>query len=129
MNDDEPEAVEARLSALRGLQPGWLDGQNGWPPSWEVIDWLRRVLQARYPSQLDQPWLFPTPEGGIQAEWCFGFSEVTLDIQPQAVTGTLHALDLTTDSDDAEIIRLDTDEAWDALFCRLKQLMFAACNE
>jgi hypothetical protein len=59
-----------KLGDLRHLKRGWLDG-HGEPPtaaalarSCEVL----RALLAAHPD-IESPGVFPTPAGGVQAEW------------------------------------------------------------
>lgn len=65
-----------RLQALADLEPGWLDGE-GLPIAEEVIAWAADVLEAAEGKGMPAPHIFPSPCGGIQAEWSFGRVEVS----------------------------------------------------
>jgi len=74
-----------RLVELTELQAGWLDGE-GQPVSQQAqasADVLRQLLEQ---YEVPVPFLYPTPEGGLQAEWS------TLDAKTGAggeITATL----------------------------------------
>lgn len=73
----------ARLSELQSLPEGWLDG-SGFavqPGAVDVAEILRNVLEK---TDIPVPYLYPTPEGGFQAEWSVDDTqlEVTLYIGP-----------------------------------------------
>ena len=69
----DPNDVAARLDDLRGIKNGWLDGR-GFAPSSQGLDWLARCFASYYPDALPPPYLYPTAEGGVQAEWSLGDS-------------------------------------------------------
>lgn len=72
--------VSEQLAQLRTLSPGWLDGQ-GMPPSAESLAWTTEIL-GKLPSDgsIPRPYLYPTPEGSIQAEWDIGPWSVTVEV-------------------------------------------------
>jgi hypothetical protein len=76
------QALEARIKELGDLKPGWLnDGYDllkpGWldgygdAPSGAALSRSREVLFALLAAHPDigAPGIFPTPTGGVQAEW------------------------------------------------------------
>lgn len=107
----DPLDVPARLEELRTLQDGWLEG-DGRAPSKEGLDWLSRAFSQHYPDELPLPYLYPTEEGGIQAEWTLKPNEVTLEIDLGRRTGEWHALNLETDEDQSEMLNLDELQDW-----------------
>ena len=68
--------VRARLAVLAELQPGWLDGV-GAPFEPDALDWVAEVLERAEGEGLVRPYLYPTPEGCVQAEWSFPGAEVS----------------------------------------------------
>lgn len=75
--DDERSAdvmkVWDRLKSFEEITNGWYEGE-GWPPSRQAIELARGVLGrllVEHPY-LPRPGVFPTPEGGVQAEWILG---------------------------------------------------------
>lgn len=60
------QSIEDRLAELATLQPGWLDGEG------EAImpTTLARALHL-FRDLKPRPYLYPTPDGSVQAEWSF----------------------------------------------------------
>ena len=75
----DPMDVAARLDELRTLKNGWFEGK-GLAPKSELMDWLADQFESNFPDQLTSPFLYPTAEGGVQAEWSLGTWETTLEI-------------------------------------------------
>ena len=75
---DHPRAqdigrVWSRLDALNQVPDGWLDGE-GAAPTAHALSIARRVLARLLADSqsVTKPTVFPTPRGGIQAEWIIG---------------------------------------------------------
>jgi hypothetical protein len=62
-----------RLDELRALRDGWLEG-DGMTPDAVVVAHAREVLTRLLVDNRERPRLklYPTPDGGIQAEWTIG---------------------------------------------------------
>jgi hypothetical protein len=74
------KSVDAQLASLKALTPGWFD-ETG--PAYEPagLDWLGTLLNGLLDSfQLPTPYLYPTPEGRVQAEWSAPHWEVIVNI-------------------------------------------------
>jgi len=113
-----PSAVPARLDHLRGIKDGWLDG-CGLAPSPEGLDWLERCLDglaqcydSRFDFALPSPYLYPTAEGGVQAEYSFGPYEITLEIDLRRKFGQWQLLQTIGGWDDWEELDLAQPESW-----------------
>ena len=82
-----PEAVE-KIRKLRDLEPDW-DGYGGIPPTEEAVKATAGLLLETYKltqGQLENPFIAPLPEGGLELEWELDSSvELMLVIPP---TGT-----------------------------------------
>ncbi len=59
--------VPAQIDKLRDMQPGWLDGE-GSAPSHSGLDWLSGIFSRYYPKNATLPYVYPTPEGGVDME-------------------------------------------------------------
>lgn len=57
-----------RLDELRVLKSGWLDGQ-GSVPSKSQFDYLEAFFDALSRRGVPNPYIYPTSDGGVQAEW------------------------------------------------------------
>jgi len=107
----DPLDILARLEELSALPDGWLEGRGQAPPQ-AGLDWLGRAFDRYYPEDLPLPYLYPTEEGGVQAEWTLGPQETTLEIDLSTHRGQWHRLNLDTDEDEVKDLDLDDTEAW-----------------
>lgn len=110
--------VAARLDDLRGIENGWLDG-CGLAPSAEGLDWLAQCFgrlaqcyESRVKHALPPTYLYPTAEGGVQAEWSFGPYEITLKIDLSCQSGQWHAVHTAAGWDDWKQLDLAQSESW-----------------
>ncbi len=103
--------VRARLDQFKSLEAGWLDGQ-GVPVSDSGLDWLADAIDRHYPDDVPPPRLYPTPEGGISAEWSPGQWEVSLEVDLEAQAGNLHALNVETGEDFVDDLDLSEHGDW-----------------
>lgn len=85
---DSPHADEViklweRLDSFDQIREGWLDG-IGAPPTAEARTRAREVLARLLVSHsaLPRPRIFPTPDGGVQAEWVIGAWAADLKFYP-----------------------------------------------
>lgn len=67
------EKLWARIDSLASVGEGWLEGE-GRAPTEGVLARAREVLARLLVEHRDieRPKVFPTPEGGLQAEWAIG---------------------------------------------------------
>ena len=103
--------VRSRLDEFRKLEDGWLDGQ-GLAPSQSGLDWLTDSFDRHYPPEIGLPHLYPTFEGGIQAEWSFPTREINLEVNLQTHQADWYNLDLESDEDEIKTLNLDDDDMW-----------------
>lgn len=68
--------IERRLAVLARLPEGWLDG-TGASIDKQALAWIAEVLKRAEADGLQRPYLYPTPEGMVQAEWSFPGAEVS----------------------------------------------------
>ena len=109
------------VSLLTELQDGWLDGK-GYAPERSALDWLARSFEVNFDPDLPLPYLYPTAEGGVQAEWSAGTWEVTLDIDLLKQTAEYQALHLTTQACNECVLDLSQQGAWQQLNESLNKL-------
>jgi hypothetical protein len=117
----DPQDVTLRLEELAALQNGWLDG-TGVAPNKDALPKLARLFDTSFDSDLPLPFLYPTPEGGLQAEWNLGDWSVTLEIELEHLGAAYHALDLKTGASDELTLSLDSPAEWARLNGILKNL-------
>lgn len=120
----DPLDIPARLDELRSLQDGWLDGK-GVAPSTAGLDWLANAFDSKYPEDLPLPFVYPTADGGVRAEWSMEPYELSLEIDLSKKTGAWHQLKMDTDEEDARSLNLETDEDWTWLADRVRKVQEA----
>lgn len=117
----DPLDIDLRLEKLSQLKEGWLDGK-GLAPASEQLDWLAGAFDTNFDADLPLPYLYPTAEGGIQAEWTLNEWAVSLEIELERKLGTFQALNLQNDTSTEHIFPLDNPEGWSELNEALKAL-------
>ena len=117
----DPNDIASRLDDLRALKPGWLDGK-GFAPDLRGLDWLAQCFESRYPDHLPLPYLYPTAEGGVQAEWSCHAHEITLDISLDTHHGDWHVLNMATGEETPWELDLDELSAWSQLSAAIQRL-------
>lgn len=117
----DPLEVTTRLEALAELEEGWLDGK-GHAPDKNRLVWLSTAFDTLYDPTLPLPYLYPTAEGGIQAEWSSGDWEIPLEINLAGQVAEWQALNLNTQECREESLNLAKPEDWQALNQKLQEL-------
>jgi hypothetical protein len=117
----EPLDIFLRLDELAKLDDGWLDGK-GRAAEKEKLEWLGNAFDSFFDTDLPLPYLYPTAEGGIQAEWSLSGWEVSLEIDLDKQTGEYQALNVMEDKATELTFSLDNHEGWSKLNDVLKQL-------
>ena len=117
----DPLDVTARLEELRSLKDGWLEG-GGRALSHEGLDWLLRSFNQHYPENLPPPYLYPTEEGGVQAEWSLGPKEVSLEIELRSYSGEWHVLDMETNEVCERTLNINSANDWKWLVEQVRQM-------
>lgn len=95
---DELQRIDERLDELSALRAGWLDG-DGRAIAESAIDNARRALPDLLGRDVPRVRIFPTPEGGVQAEWTVADTElgVTFDAD-----GSVYAISVNILSGESE---------------------------
>ena len=121
--DVRPDSLDitARLEELRALKDGWLEG-DGQTLSREGLDWLLRTFERHYPENLPPPYLYPTEEGGVQAEWSLGPKEVSLEIELRSHSGGWHVLDMETNEVSERTLNINNANDWKWLVEQIRQM-------
>lgn len=117
----DPLDVTLRLEELASLKDGWLDGK-GQAPTMAKLQQLATLFDTNFDADLPLPHLYPTPDGGIQAEWSLGDWEATLEINLDTKIGEYQALNLSDRKTHEHILPLSTSDGWKALNEALKSV-------
>lgn len=113
--------IPARLDEFRDMKDGWLEGE-GVAPSLEGLDWLATGFDRYFPDDLPLPYLYPTPEGGVQAEWSLSENEISLEIDLVTHQGAWHRLEMNTHADDVQELKLD-DNGWAWIVAEIRKMV------
>jgi len=116
-----PLDVIVRIDELRQLKRGWLD-EKGEAFDAQQLDWVVEAFKNFYPDQAKLPYLFPTPEGNLLAEWSLEANSVSLEIDLSDRTAEWHALNLITNGEETERIDLNESDSWRSLGDTVKKL-------
>jgi hypothetical protein len=117
----DPLDVTLRLEELAKLSDGWLDGK-GRAPAKDQLDRLADAFDSNFDTDLPLPHLYPTAEGGVQAEWSLNDWEVSLGIDIERQEGVYQALNLKDDTCTDLTLSLGGREGWSQLNDELKRL-------
>lgn len=121
----DPMDLTARLEELAELKDGWFEG-HGLAPSRVSLQWLSKTYEASLPDDLPLPYAYPTPEGGIQLEWNFGTTEVSLEIDLAQHLGQWHAIDLKTEGETERMLNLNETTDWQWIRIQISELIKGA---
>jgi hypothetical protein len=121
ISDLDPMDVGLRLDELSQLQSGWLNGKGrGFDRG--RLDKLVAQFDRFYPGDLSLPHIYPTAEGGVQAEWSIGTWEVSLEIDVGSLLGDYQAFNIASRECKEIAINLNIEEGWVALRNQLTQI-------
>lgn len=113
--------VGLRLDELTALSDGWLDGA-GIAPAAAQLDRLAEYFDAHFAADLQLPHIYPTAEGGIQAEWSTGDWEVTLEVDLDLLAAEYQAYNIATEASTDLQIQLSGPEGWTELEAQLRAI-------
>jgi len=117
----DPLDVTLRLAALAELAPGWLNGK-GHAPDPNHTQWLAAAFEDNFDTNLPLPYLYPTSEGGIQAEWSISDWEASLEIDLHTKSATFQAFNLVTRELHEHDLVLTTGAGWQQINTILYQI-------
>ena len=122
----DPLDIETRLEELAQLQDGWLDGKGRALDEASLVS-LAQAFDERFSPDLPLPYLYPTPEGGVQAEWTLGSWEVSLEVTLPSLAADYQAVHTATGEtrEQALLLAAEDGSGWTALNDALAQLLEA----
>lgn len=94
-----PTPLDDRIAQIADLGEGWFEPNS---PRFEpdVLGYFRDYLSdVLADGTIPAPFIYPTPEGNLQAEWSFPAWEVTLLLRPRDPIALLHATHLESDAE------------------------------
>ncbi len=117
----DPLDVETRLNELAALEDRWLNGK-GVVPEKLGLNVLSEHFERNFDAELPLPHLYPTPEGGVLAEWTLDEWAVSLEIQLPSQTAQYQALHLTSNEYSDLDLNLNELSGWALLNEKLRAL-------
>jgi hypothetical protein len=91
----DAERVDTRMRELQALEAGWFDGR-GMAINPLTLKFVKACVIAVMAARPDvQPYLYPTPEGGVRVEYVVGDCEVSGEFD-ESRTCYFHAFDRVT---------------------------------
>lgn len=111
-----------RCMELLELAPGWLDGEAV-PPTRELLELVGAWLDEHQLQDLEQPRLFPTPEGGLEAEWRIGRLDLSIEFDPSSCLAEWHQLDLDSGAVVEQQAQLQDNPGMRELGIKLEQVL------
>ena len=117
----DPFNIGSRLDEFRCLEDGWAAGihsAENWGDDFgksfseDGLNWLETQFNLHYHRPSPRPYLYPTPDGGVQVEWSLGQFEVSLEICLSDHTAEWHSFDFSSGSSDTKCLNLDDTGAW-----------------
>ena len=117
----DPLDITVRVDELRALKRGWLDGKGDSLDS-QHLDWIVEAFKNFYPNDAKLPYLFPTPEGNLFAEWSLDSNSVSLEINLSTRSADWHVLNLATDVEETKQYNLAVQEDWDSIANSIKAM-------
>jgi hypothetical protein len=113
--------IELQLNNIAKLKEGWFDGKGSAFDS-DELKHLSDKFEQHFSPDIDLPYLYPTPDDSILAEWTFDKKyEVSLEIELPSLNAYYHQLNLDTKEDTDAELHLDKIDGWEELNCKLKK--------
>lgn len=117
----EPLDVSVQIDKLKKLNDGWLDGE-GKAPDHEALSRFMQTWDTYWVDSLPLPYIYPTPEGGIQAEWSIERYAISLEIEFPSQKSYYHQIHLDTKKDLDMDLDLTDQVGWETLKKTLQQV-------
>ncbi len=83
-----------RLAEIASLKDGWMNGKGKSFDKQKLLE-LAELFHSYYSLEHD-PYLYPTADGTIQAEWDVGKWRISMEIELGDMTGDFYALELNS---------------------------------
>ena len=106
-----PLDIKAQVEELKALKNGWLDGR-GLAPDQDGIEWVAAAFSRNLPDCISYPYLYPTAEGGLLAEWSIDQRAISLEVDLKHHTGAWHELEMDSDHVVERNLNLENEEDW-----------------
>ena len=110
----DPLDISFRLDELANLDDGWYEGKGTAPKRDHLLE-LSKRFDTQFDASLPLPHIYPTADGGIQAEWDLRDWSVSLEIGANGLQGDLQAVNLDDQTTIERSFSLDGADGWSEL--------------
>jgi hypothetical protein len=124
-NQDPQAHLLSQMERIRSLQNGWHDG-DGLTPSSHLLNQISTWLESHLRDEQPTPRLYPTPEGGVEAEWLIGHLDLSIEFEPNSYTVHWHAMDLDRNTVEEDTVPLHDTGKLQALDQKLEAALAAS---
>ena len=93
----------------------------------ELMELVGAWLDAQLRQDLEQPRLFPTPEGGVEAEWRIGRLDLSVEFDPLRGLAEWHQLDLDSGAVVGQRVAPQDARGLRKLEIKLQQALASSC--
>lgn len=111
----DPLDVPSRLWDLSFVKNGWFDGEQGIGIDRRRAIKLGRLFDENYDSNIQLPYIYPTIEGGIQAEWSTDIYEISLEVSLDTLESSYHEYNVQTKESVEKQFDLNNESNWTEL--------------
>jgi|GEM_PF-1964707 len=110
----DPLDIHMQLAELGQLKDGWFDDQGtAYRP--EDLRALTHNFDLYFPTRLPAPYIFPMPEGKVEAEWRFPHASASIEIELPSLRAEYLASYGQTEDYEEQVIELGSPQGWQAL--------------
>jgi hypothetical protein len=89
----------------------------------ELLDLVGEWLEQHQRKDGQQPRLYPTPEGGVEAEWRIGRLDLSIEFDPSSSSAEWHSLDLDQGTVVEQRVALQDEPGMQALGIKLQRVL------
>lgn len=129
--DTDRFRIREQLEDMKKLKDGWADGMQSthqWDDNFgkalpaDGVNWLANQMETHYHDDLPYPYIYPTPEGGVQIEWSCGPYEASLEIDLSKRVGAWICTNVESGQFSDYDLKLTNIKGWEWLQSQLEQL-------
>ena len=121
-SESDPLDIFVQIENIRSLEDGWYNGDGKAPPH-KALERLAQMFDNHWDDSLPLPCIYPTYEGGIQAEWTIGRCAISLEIELPSQKSYFHRIHLDTNEDFDMDLDLTDRIGWETLRKALNNVM------
>ena len=111
-----------RIEELKQLKDGWYEDNKGNHFCESALEKLKALFDSFYPSDQEQPYLYPALDNIVQAEWDIGDWKVSVEIKLDDFSSSFLAVEINSDETIEKDFMLSSESGWNVMLEVLKKL-------